>query len=411
MDVLALLRSAKTTGASDLHLVVASPPLIRLRGSLQPLNVHTPLTPSEIEVALTQLTTPEERRTFEAQMELDFSYSISGVGYFRCNAAMQKGVISLAIRLLPPKVPTLDELGLPDICKELALRKRGLVIVTGPTGSGKSTTLAAMLQYLNMNDSRHIITIEDPVEYVFHNVNCAITQRQLGSDTHSFSEALRHVLRQDPDVIMVGEMRDLETAAAVLTIAETGHLVLSTGHAPSAPQAMERIIDLFPLYERSLAQSRLASLLIATLCQTLVVKADGTGRVPAVEIMMGTTGVKNLLRDGKIYQLPNAIRMGRDSGMVSMDEALAQLYFKREITAETAFAHCNDRDELSKIIGRTQVKTKSVEEKPVTIPKSPLSRFSLKKSTLSPEDPDSINLAAKEPRQPLEVNPPFPRNQ
>jgi len=209
---------------------------------------------------------------------------------------------------------------------------------------------------------------------------------------------------------MVGEMRDLETAAAVLTIAETGHLVLSTGHAPSAPQAMERIIDLFPLYERSLAQSRLASLLIATLCQTLVVKADGTGRVPAVEIMMGTTGVKNLLRDGKIYQLPNAIRMGRDSGMVSMDEALAQLYFKREITAETAFTHCNDRDELSKIIGRTQVKTKSVEEKPVTIPKSPLSRFSLKKSALSTEDPDSINLTAKEPGQPLEVNPPFPRN-
>jgi twitching motility protein PilT len=358
MDVLALLRAAKNRDASDLHLVVASPPLIRLKGSLESINGRTPLSASEIKEAFIQLTTPEERDVFEKQMELDFSYSISSVGYFRCNAAMQKGVISLAVRLLPPKVPTLDELGLPDVCKELAMRKRGLVIVTGPTGSGKSTTLAAMIQYLNINDSRHIVTIEDPVEYVFQNVNCAITQRQLGSDTLSFSEALRHVLRQDPDVIMVGEMRDLETAAAVLTIAETGHLVLSTGHAPSAPQSMERIIDLFPLHERALVQARLASLLVATLCQTLVVKADGSGRVAAVEIMMGTPAVRNLLRDGKIYQLPNTIRTSRDSGMVSMDGALAELYFKRIITAEGAFAHCNDREELSKIIGRTQLKTK-----------------------------------------------------
>jgi len=359
MDAPTLLEAAKTRGASDLHLVVDSPPLIRLKGSLEPLNGRIPLSPSEINEAFVQLTTPEERDLFEKQMELDFSYSISGVGYFRCNAAMQRGVISLAVRLLPPKVPTLDELGLPQVCKDLAMRKRGLVIVTGPTGSGKSTTLAAMIQHLNLNVSRHIITIEDPVEYVFQNVNCAITQRQLGSDTHSFSQALRHVLRQDPDVIMVGEMRDLETAAAVLTIAETGHLVLSTGHAPSAPQSMERIIDLFPLHERALAQTRLASLLIAALCQTLVVKADGTGRVAAVEIMMGTTAVRNLLRDGKIYQLPNAIRTSRDSGMLSMDEALAELYFKRVITAEAAFSHCTDREELSKIIGKAQVKTKT----------------------------------------------------
>jgi twitching motility protein PilT len=355
--------------------VVASPPLIRLNGSLESLNGRRPLSPSEIEEAFTQLTTPEERGVFEKQLELDFSYSIKGVGYFRCNAAMQKGVVSLAVRLLPPRVPTLDELGLPEICKELALRKRGLVIVTGPTGSGKSTTLAAMIQYLNQNDSRHIVTIEDPVEYAFHNEKCAIDQRQLGRDTHSFAEALRHVLRQDPDVIMVGEMRDLDTAAAVLNIAETGHLVLSTGHAPSAPQAMERIIDLFPLHERTLVQARLASLLIATLCQTLVVKADGSGRVVAVEIMMGTAGVKNLLRDGKIYQLPNAIRMSRDSGMVSMDEALAQLYFKRAITAEAAFEHCYDREELLKIIGRAQTKTRSSDVKLATsfksLPKQP----------------------------------------
>ena len=359
MDVLSLLKAAKGKDASDLHLVVASPPLIRSKGSLEMLNGSAPLSPSEIEEAFVQLTTPEERDLFHQQMELDFSYALSGVGYFRCNAAMQRGVISLAVRLLPPRVPTLDELGLPEICKDLAMRKRGLVIVTGPTGSGKSTTLAAMIQYLNVNESRHVVTIEDPVEYVFHNINCAITQRQLGSDTHSFSQALRHVLRQDPDVIMVGEMRDLETAAAVLTVAETGHLVLSTGHAPSAPQAMERIIDLFPLHERALVQARLASLLIATLCQTLVVRADGSGRVAAVEIMLGSPAVKNLLRDGKIYQLPNAIRTGHGAGMISMDEALAELYLKKTISAETAFAYSNDREELSKLIGKAQVKAKA----------------------------------------------------
>ncbi len=294
------------------------------------------------------------------------------MGYFRCNAAMQKAFISLAIRLLAPIVPTLDELGLPDICKTLALRKRGLVIITGPTGSGKSTTLAAMIQHLNLNDHRHIITVEDPIEYVFKNVNCAITQRELGKDTVSFAEALRHVLRQDPDVIMVGEIRDLDTAAAVLTIAETGHLVLSTGHAPSAPQAMERIIDLFPLHERSLAQTRLASLLVAALCQTLVVRADGTGRVAAVEIMMGNTAVSNLLRDGKIYQLPNVIRTGREAGMISMDEALKELYFKRLITADAAFAHCNDRDELAKLLGTTPVKTRRKQVAVVSEPETVL---------------------------------------
>jgi twitching motility protein PilT len=232
------------------------------------------------------------------------------------------------------------------------------VVVTGPTGSGKSTTMAAMIQHMNRNESRHIVTLEDPIEYVFHNEGCAITQRELGSDTRSFSEALRHVLRQDPDVIMVGEMRDQETAAAVLTVAETGHLVLSTGHAPSASQALERIIDLFPLDERGLVQSRLSSLLIAVLCQTLVVRADGSGRIPAVEIMLANSAVKNLIRDGKIYQLLNVIRTSRSAGMITMDEALAELYYKRLITAETVFAYCNDKEETSKLINRLQVRAR-----------------------------------------------------
>jgi twitching motility protein PilT len=354
MDIAALLKLAKARDASDLHLVVGSPPLVRVKGSLDILNGKEVLSADDISTAFSQMAAPEEIEIFGQQLELDFAYSLSGLGYFRCNAAMQRGGISLAIRLLPPEAPTIDELELPEIYKELSMRKRGLVIVTGPTGSGKSTTLAAMIQHINLNESRHIITIEDPIEYVFKNVNSAITQRQLGSDTLSFTQALRHVLRQDPDVIMVGEMRDMETAQAVLAVAETGHLVLSTGHAPSAPQAMERIIDLFPVYERTLVQSRLASLLIGVLCQTLVLRADSSGRMAAVEIMLANTAVRNLIRDGRIYQLPNAIRTGHDDGMVSMDEALARLYVRSKISSETAFSHCNDKEELSKIISKMQ---------------------------------------------------------
>ena len=356
MDIIALLHTAKSKGASDLHMIVASPPLLRVNGSLESVNGTGPLTASDISESFLQITSPEERETFHKELELDFGYMISGVGHFRCNAAMQRGAISLAVRLLPPTIPTIDELELPKICQQLIMKQRGLVIVTGPTGSGKTTTLAAMIHHLNINDSRHILTIEDPIEYVHPTINCAITQRELGSDTLSFAQALKHVLRQDPDVILVGEMRDMETAAAVLNVAETGHLILSTGHAPSAPQAMERIIDLFPLYERTLAQSRLASLLIGVLCQTLVPRADGSGRVAAVEIMLANSAVKNLLREGKTYQLPNAIRTHRDIGMISLDEALVDLYLRQIITGETMMKFCNDRQEVEKLIGRLGVK-------------------------------------------------------
>jgi twitching motility protein PilT len=355
MDVIELLRKAKTLEASDLHMVVASPPLVRVNGSLESVNGTTPLTATEINEAFLQITSPEERDEFHKQMELDFGYMISGVGHFRCNAAMQRGAISLAIRLLPPKIPTIDELELPPICKQLIMRPRGLIIVTGPTGSGKTTTLAAMINHLNMNDSRHILTIEDPIEYVHPSIHCAITQRELHSDTLSFAQALKHVLRQDPDVILVGEMRDLETAASVLNVAETGHLILSTGHAPSAPQAMERIIDLFPMHERGLAQSRLASLLIGAMCQTLIPRADGSGRIAAVEIMLANSAVRNLLREGKTYQLPNAIRTHRDIGMISLDEVLVDLYLKGIISGESVVNFCNDRNEVEKLIGKIGV--------------------------------------------------------
>jgi len=356
MDIFSLLHKAKELAASDLHLVVASPPLLRINGSLEALDGIAPLAPDEISQAFLQMTMPEEREEFHRHLELDFGYTLLGVGRLRCNAAQQRGAISLAIRLLPPEIPTIDELELPHICKELALKPRGLIMVTGPTGSGKTTTQAAMIRHLNTVESRHVLTLEDPIEYVHPSLKCAITQRQLGTDTLSFAEALKHALRQDPDVILIGEMRDLDTAAAVLTIAETGHLILSTGHAPSAFQSVERIIDLFPPHERHLAQMRLASLLVAVLCQVLVPRADGSGRIAAVEVMLANPPVKNLIREGKIYLLPNVIRTHREIGMISLDESLVNLYLKRIISGETLLAFCNDRGEVEKLIGRIEIK-------------------------------------------------------
>ena len=355
MDISPLLRLAMSKGASDLHLVAASPPLFRINGVLGPVDGMQPLTPDDIAQAFNQITSDKERADFNRCLELDFGYTIPGVGRFRCNAAKQCGTISLVIRLLPLVVPTLDELELPEICKELVLKRRGLVVVSGPTGSGKSTTLAAMINHLNSVESRRVVTIEDPIEYVYSNLNCTITQRELGNDTLSFAEALKRVLRQDPDVILVGEMRDLETAAAVLTIAETGHLVLTTGHAPSAPQAIERIVDLFPPHERHLAQSQLASLLLAVLCQTLIPRADSPGRIAAVEVMLASPAVRNLIRDSKIYQLPNTIRMQTQLGMALLDQALVNLYRKGIISSENLFAFCNDGDEVAQLCGKVEV--------------------------------------------------------
>ena len=357
MDVFSLLHIAKSKGASDLHLALSSQPLLRVNGSLEAIDGMAPLTAEDISQAFLQITTPEEREEFHRHLELDFGYTLSGVGRLRCNAAQQRGAISLALRLLPPEIPTVDGLELPQIYKELALKPRGLIVVTGPTGSGKTTSQAAMINYLNINESRHVVTIEDPIEYVHTTIKCAITQRQLGTDTLSFAAALKHILRQDPDVILVGEMRDIETAAAVLTIAETGHLILSTGHAPSTSQAVERIVDLFPPDERYLAQTRLASLLVAVLCQVLVPKADGSGRVAAVEVMIANPPVRNLIREGKIYQLPNVIRTHREIGMISLDEALVSLYLKRKITGESLLAFCNDRQEVEKLIGKVEIKS------------------------------------------------------
>jgi twitching motility protein PilT len=335
-------------------MVAGSPATFRIDGYLVPADGAASLTPEDINEGFLQLTTPEEREEFHRHLELDFAYTLPEVGRLRCNAAQQRGSISLAVRLLPPKIPTIDELELPAICKELALKPRGLVIITGPTGSGKTTTIAAMIHHLNTHETRHIVTIEDPIEYVYPSMKCAITQRQLGTDTLSFANALKHILRQDPDVILVGEMRDPETADAVLTVAETGHFILTTGHAPSATQAIERIIDLFPPHQRHLAQVRLASLLVGAICQVLVPRADGSGRIAAVEVMLGNPAAKNLIREGKIYQLPNVIRTHRDMGMISLDEALVDLYLKGIISGKIVLEVCNDRSEVEKLIGKVR---------------------------------------------------------
>ena len=354
-SILDLLRLANASNASDLHLVVGSPPMLRIDGSLEYVHGMPPLSPEEISQAFAELTTPEQWDEFRRTLELDFAYSLPGVGRLRCNVAQQRGALSFALRLLPPQIPTVAELELPQICEDLALRPRGLVIVSGPTGSGKTTTLAAMIHHINANRACHVVTIEDPIEYNHPSLKSAITQRELGSDTLSFPQALKHVLRQDPDVILVGEMRDLETAAAVLNVAETGHLVLTTGHAPSAHQAMERVIDLFPPEQRYLAQTRLASLILGVLCQTLVPRADGSGRIAAVEIMLGSPAVRNLIRESKIYQLPNVIRTSTQEGMESLDQSLASLYLKGTITGESLVRVCNDKEEMDKLIGKVRV--------------------------------------------------------
>jgi twitching motility protein PilT len=346
---------AREAQASDLHLVVDYAPFLRVNGKLELIEGMEPLSAEDTQRALEELVEPARIEEFQRTLELDFSYSLPEVGRIRCNVAQQRGAISIAMRLLPFEIPSIDELKLPNICQELAMCPRGLVVVSGPTGAGKSTTIAAMVNHINKNKACHVVTIEDPIEYTYTNSKAAITQRELGTDTHSFGEALKHVLRQDPDVIVVGEMRDLDTAAAVLSIAESGHLVLTTGHATSAYQCIERIVDLFPPEQRYLAQSRLASLIIGVLCQILVPRVDSPGRIVAVEVMTGNVAVKNLIREGKIYQLSNVIRTSNMEGMETLDQALVRLYLRGMISLESVGDFCNDKEEVERLVGKVPV--------------------------------------------------------
>ena len=349
MKIDELLKLAGESSASDLHLIVGVPPMFRIDGELRPAENLPVLQREDIEDLFSEIASPRQKEVFKRELEVDFAYSLKSGGRGRCNACQQQGSVSLAIRLLARNIPTAEELGLPEVVKELITRPRGLILVTGPTGSGKSTSIAAMLNHLNTTMKRYVVTIEDPVEYVHQNKTCAFSQRELDSDTHSFVNALKYVLRQDPDVILVGEMRDLETASAVLSVAETGHLVLSTGHAPSAAQSVERIVDLFPPHERVMAQSRLASTLIAVFSQVLVPRISG-GRVAAVEIMLANAAVKNLIREGKPFLIPNTIRTSTNAGMKTLDDALLDLYKRGIITREYVLAFCQDAEDVNKVM-------------------------------------------------------------
>jgi len=349
--VVDLLRRVVDADASDLHMKAGSPPVLRIDGGLVPQELPE-LTAEAMRKAFSQIVTEEQRAAFDRDKELDFAFSTDGFSRFRVNAALQRGSITLAFRPVRSDIPTLDELGLPDIARSLVLKPRGLVLVTGPTGCGKSTTLAAMINHLNERERRHIVTVEDPIEFVHQDKQCLISQRELGADTTSFASALKHVLRQDPDVILIGEMRDLETIALALTAAETGHLVLATLHTPSAAQTIDRVIDSFPPHQQQQIKVQLSTVLEAVLCQTLAPTANSSGRVAAVEVMVATSAVRNLIREGKTFQLPNVIQTGSQYGMQTLDQALAGLLQGRIIARDEALARCTNPEELERLLWR-----------------------------------------------------------
>jgi len=352
MNILDLFPILDEQGASDLHLKPGSLPILRVHGKLIPIVKSDPLNGQDLTDAFKSMTTKEQQGEFQQKKELDFSYQTENGVRFRVNASYQKGMISLALRRVAMDIPSIDELGLPPICEELALNKQGLVLVTGPTGSGKSTTLASMIEFLNQREARRIITIEDPIEYLYQDKQSFITQRELGSDTGSFAVAAKQSLRQDPDVILVGEMRDPETMAACLTAAETGHLVMSTLHTNSAPQSIDRIVDAFPPYQQNQIRMQLSLTLLAVLSQRLLARQDGAGRVAVVEVMLANNAIRNLIREGKTHQMMNTIQTGVDQGMQTMERALQLSYQAGQISLEEALAHANDKKALQAAIDR-----------------------------------------------------------
>src|SRR5438046_5041205 len=322
-------------GASDLHLTTNSPPMIRLHGELVAL-AHPPLSTTDTKNLSYSLLTEAQKKKFEEESELDFSFGIKGVSRFRGNLYLQKGALGGAFRMIPHQTPQLQTLGLPSSVPELTSQPRGLVLVTGPTGSGKSTTLAAMIDKINRERHEHIITVEDPIEFVHEHKSCLVNQREVFADTHSFTQSLKHVLRQDPDIVLIGEMRDLETIEAALVVAETGHLVFSTLHTNSAVQTINRIIDVFPPHQQSQVRAQLAFVLEGIVTQTLVQKASGHGRAMAAEILVVTPAIRALIRDDKVHQIYSLMQAGKKWGMQTLNDALYALYVGREITEEEA---------------------------------------------------------------------------
>jgi twitching motility protein PilT len=339
--------------ASDLHLTAESPPMIRVRGRLVPVPGADHLDSVACRELVYGLLTTTQRQRLETERQVDFAYPIPGVARFRVNAFQQRGATGAALRLIPGRIRTLEELGLPDVIGELTQKPRGLVLVTGPTGSGKSTTLAAMIDRINGSRQDHILTIEDPIEVLHPHKGCIVNQREMGTDATSFAEALKAALRQDPDVILVGEMRDIETMGTALTAAETGHLVFATLHTQDAPQTVDRIIDSFPAAQQNQVRMQLAAALQGVICQQILPTADGRGRVCAMEIMVPTAAVRNLIREGKTHQIRSSIQTGARYGMQTLETALVELVHAGRIERSVAEARANDAGDLRRLLDNT----------------------------------------------------------
>src|SRR5437773_10203885 len=348
-----LLKTLVELGGSDLRIATATPPQVRVHGHLQRLPLPEQ-TPAETKNLVYSVLTDSQKKRFEESQELDFSFGVKAIGArFRCNVFNQRGAVGAVYRLIPEKSRTFGELGLPTVLANLADRPRGLVLITGPTGSGKSTTLAAMLDKINSERHEHILTIEDPIEYIHAHKNCLVNQREVHSDTQSFGNALRAALREDPDIVLIGEMRDLETVEAALKIAETGHLTFGTLHTNSAAQTTNRIIDIFPAGQQAQIRTQLSLVVEGIVCQALLPKADGKGRVCSLEIMVPTSAIRNLIRDDKVHQIYGATQPGQEKlGLQTANQSLASLHMKKLITLETALTASSNRDELQDMIHR-----------------------------------------------------------
>lgn len=348
-----LLQEAVQRGASDLQLITQAPPVFRISGQVV-FSDHEVLTPEVTRQLVGEIMNQDQRAQLAEVGDCDFSYSLPSGERFRINVYRQQGAVAMVARIIPGSVPPFTALGLPGVIADFGRRKRGLVLVTGATGSGKSTTLAAMIRMINEERRCHVVTIEDPVEYVHNHGYSVISQRDVGIDTRSFADALRHVLRQAPDVILVGEMRDLETTSLALTAAETGHLVLSTLHTNDAVQSMDRIIDIFPAAQQDQVRLQLSSTLVGVVCQQLVRRHNGQGRVVATEILVAIPAVRNLIREAKTHQLRSIIQTGQEHGMQTLEQSLAQLVRQGDIDADAAYEICNDREDMESLLDKIQ---------------------------------------------------------
>lgn len=349
MDLHEILKTAYEADASDIHLIAGHTPMIRVHQIMKALD-HPVISPEQARSFFEQMAPREAIDTFERVKDADFSYQVSELARYRVNCHLQRGVCAMAMRMIKTKVPPLAKLSLPEVIARLTYLPRGLVLVTGDTGSGKSTTLASMIDAMNQRYRKHIITLEDPVEYVFQSAKCVIEQRELGQDMPTFSSGLKHSLRQDPDIILVGEMRDLETTALAISAAETGHLVLSTLHTVNASQTVERIIDMYPAGQQNQIRSMLANTLQAVVSQTLFSRVDKPGMVPAVETLLCTPAVRNLIREARTFEIPNIIETSRNVGMSTLDASIAELYFNGMISKEDAVAQAAYPDKLERLL-------------------------------------------------------------